>query len=164
MVPSKGADKKTTGTVDSFNQLAYGLKLEDAVSRLGFLVTTDTGLLFYDLLAFMKARIEGNGNHVEPVYAKVLIAVEQVRRTDIPYLLLKPQKVAYLTGLLASLNTDIVCARSAASPVALRALEDGFPVEMGCIAALIDEAIGARKSPGVAFPARGGSRRPMQPH
>lgn len=164
MVFSQGTNKKTTGSVDTFNQLAYGLKLEDAVTRLGFLVTTQTGLLFYDLLAFMRARIEGNGNHVEPVYAKVLIAVEQVRHTNIPYLLLKPQKVAYLTGLLASLNTDIVCARTSTSPVALRALEDGFPVEMGQVASLIDEAVGVRRTPSVSFPTRGGSRKPMQPH
>ena len=161
---SKVNDSKAAGTVENFNRLAYGLKLEDAVTRLGFLVTTETGLLFYDLLAFLKARIEGNGNHVEPVHAKVLIAVEQVRSTDIPYLLLKPQKVIYMTGLLASLNTDIVCARTSTSPVALRALEDGFPVEMGQIAALIDEAVGARRTPCVAFPARGGSRKPIQPH
>jgi hypothetical protein len=161
---SKGLDTKGTKTVKNFNRLAYGLKLEDAVTRLGFLVASDTGLMFYDLLAFMKARIEGNGNHVEPVYAKVLIAIEQVRHTDIPYLLLKPQRVAYLTGLLASLNTDIVCARSTTSPVALRALETGFPVEMGRIAAVIDEAVGARRSTSGSFPARGGSRKPMQPH
>lgn len=161
---SKDIDTKRNGPTKEFNHIAYGLKLEDAVARLGFLVTTDTGLMFYDLLAFMRVRIESNGNYVEPVHAKVLIAVEQVRHTDIPYLLLKPQRVAYLTGLLASLNTDIVCARSATSPVALRALETGFPVEMGRIAAVIDEAVGARRSTSGSFPARGGSRKPMQPH
>lgn len=134
----------TSNTVDNFNLLAYGLTPFDAVARLGFLVTTETGAMFYDLLSFIKARIEDNGNHVLPVFAKVLIAVEQVHSPDIPYLVLKPHRVEHLAGLLASLNTEIVCARGSTSPIALRAVETGFPQEMGEIAAVIDDAIGKR--------------------
>ena len=158
-------DKKTENaspSVDNFNMLAYGQTYSEARDRLAFLVTTPTGAMLYDLLDFMKRRIDAANNIVDPVYAKVLIAVVQVHQPDIPYLLAKPRQLDLLTGMLASLNTDIVCARTSTSPLALQALESGFPKEMGAIAALIDEAVGGRKSPSMAFRGRA-ARNPMQP-
>lgn len=158
-------DKKPPGisaSVDNFNMLAYGQTYSEASGRLAFLVTTPTGAMLYDLLNFMKLRIDAANNIVDPVYAKVLLAVWQVHQPDIPYLLAKPRQLDLLTGMLASLNTDIVCARTSTSPHALQALEAGFPKEMGAIAALIDEAVGGRKSPAMAFRGRA-ARNPMQP-
>jgi hypothetical protein len=162
MTANRGS-RNTGNTVDNFNRIAYGLTPFDAVARLGFLVATETGAMFYDLLSFIRARIEGNGNHVHPTYAKVLIAVEQVHRTDIPYLMFKPRCVEHLTGLLASLNTEIVCARGSTSPIALRVMEAGFPQEMGEIAAVIDDAIGRRGSSGQVIPTTTTGRRGFRP-
>jgi len=158
-------DKKPPGgspSVDNFNMLAYGQTYSEVRDRLAFLVTTPTGAMLYDLLDFMKRRIDAESNIVDPVYAKVLIAVGQVHKPDIPYLLAKPRQLDLLTGMLASLNTDIICARTSTSPIALQALEAGFPKEMGAIAAVIDEAVGGRKSPTMAFRGRA-ARNPMQP-
>ena len=78
-------------------------------------------------------------------------AGEQVHRPDIPYLIVKPQRLQHLTGLLASLNTEIICARSSTSSAALRVIEAGFPLEMGEIAAVIDDAAGKRGIPDGSF-------------
>ena len=105
--------------------------------------------MFYDLLLH-----DGEDRGQQPCRSRlcqVLIAVEQVHRPDIPYLLFKPRRMEYLAGLLASLNTDIACARGSTSSIALRAIETGFPKEMGEIAAVIDDAIGKRDSSGRPF-------------
>lgn len=147
---------------EDFNSIAYGQTYGEALKRLAFLVTTESGAMLYDLLSFMKQRIEAANNIVDPVYVKVLIAIGQVHRPDIAYLIDKPRQLDRLTGMLASLNTDIVCARTSTSPIALRALEMGFPLEMGAIAAVIDEAVGGRRSSTLAFRGRA-ARNPMQP-
>jgi len=155
-----------SNTIRNFNLLAYGLTPFDAVARIGVLTTTATGAMFYDALAFMRTRIERAGGHVDPVYAKVLIAIEQVHRPDIPDLLQTPRRIEYLTGLLASINTDITWARGSTDPAVRCAMEAGFPKEMSRIAAVIDEAIGARESSGRSFltskSRRGAKPGPMQ--
>lgn len=151
-----------SASVDKINMLAYGQTYGEAVKLLAFLVTTESGAMLYDLLSFMKQRIEAANNIVDPVYVKVLIAIGQVHRPDIAYLIDKPRQLDRLSGMLASLNTDIVCARTSTSPIALRALEMGFPMEMGAIAALIDEAVGGRRSSALALRGRA-ARNPMQP-
>jgi hypothetical protein len=130
---------------DRFNFLAYRQTYTDAVARIGLLMTTETGAMAYDLLTFMKARLDLGGNAVDPVDAKVLIAVEQVHRPSIPYLLGKPRLLDVLTGMVYSLNSDVWQASPATNPVALLAQEPGrFAREMDEIAAFIDEAIGSR--------------------
>jgi len=163
MVSSKDGGR-TVGSpsVENFNLLAYGQTYGEARERLAFLVTTESGAMLYDLLSYIRQRVDAASNIVDPVYAKVLIAVGQVHQPDIPYLIDKPRQLDRLTGMLASLNTDIVCARTSTSPIALRALETGFPMEMGAIAALIDEAVGGRRSPAMSFRGRA-ARNPMQP-
>lgn len=163
MVSSKdGGGTVGSPSVENFNLLAYGQTYGEALTRLAFLVTTESGAMLHDLLSFIRQRIDAASTIVDPVYAKVLIAVGQVHRPDIPYLIDKPRQLDLLTGMLASLNTDIVCARASTSPIAIRALETGFPVEMGAIAALIDEAAGGRRSPAMSFRGRV-ARNPMQP-
>lgn len=130
------------------------------------MVTTETGAMFHDLLFFICSRIEGNRNHVDPVYAKVLIAVEQVHTPGIACLLFQPQRLHHLAGLLASLNTEIVCARGSTDPITLRTIEAGFPKEMAEIASVIDDAVGTRGSSGGSYLKATGKRRvrpgPMQ--
>ncbi|MBM1281483.1 hypothetical protein JQU41_22440 [Ponticoccus sp. SC6-36] len=114
---------------------------DDLIDRIAMLNGTDTGLMFYDLLGFLDGRIRDRKKPVDPMHPRVLLGMEQVEDTTIRRLLEEPKQMLVLTGLLASLNTDIWMARSATCADALLRHERGYPQEMGAIAAFIDEAL-----------------------
>jgi len=84
---------------------------------------------------------------VEATHPRVLLGVEQVEETTIRHLLEEPKQMLVLTGMLASLNTDIWMARTATCPDALLRHARGYPQEMGAIAAFIDQALDLRPRP-----------------
>lgn len=75
---------------------------------------------------------------------RVILGVEQVEKTTIMHFREEPKQMLMLTGMLASLNTDIWLARSATCPNALLPHERGYPQEMGAITAFIDKALDLR--------------------
>lgn len=139
----KSKDRQSKAAMaDDFNRLAGEQDFSDAVERIGAIRETITGLMLFDLLQYMEERINEQLSTVSAMHAKVLLAIEQVEEPNIPYLVLRPEKLLVLTGMLSSLNTDIMLARTSTCPDALRRHEIGYPQEMGVIAAQIDEALG----------------------
>ncbi|MBM1222961.1 hypothetical protein JQU17_22375 [Ponticoccus sp. SC2-23] len=126
---------------EQFNRLVNDQTRDDLIDRIAMLNGTDTGLMFYDLLGFLDGRIRDRKKPVDPMHPRVLLGMEQVEDTTIRRLLEEPKQMLVLTGLLASLNTDIWMARSATCADALLRHERGYPQEMGAIAAFIDEAL-----------------------
>ena len=126
---------------EQFNRLVNNQTRDDLMDRIAMLNGTDTGLMFYDLLGFLDGRIRDRKKPVDPMHPRVLLGMEQVEDTTIRRLLEEPKQMLVLTGLLASLNTDIWMARSATCADALLRHERGYPQEMGAIAAFIDEAL-----------------------
>lgn len=126
---------------EQFNRLVNNQTRDDLMDRIAMLNGTDTGLMFYDLLGFLDGRIRDRKKPVDPMHPRVLLGMEQVEDTTIRRLLEEPKQMLVLTGLLASLNTDIWMARSATCADALLRHERGYPQEMGAIATFIDEAL-----------------------
>jgi hypothetical protein len=126
---------------EQFNRLVNDQTRDDLMDRIAMLNGTDTGLMFYDLIGFLEGRIRDRKKPVDPTHPRVLLGMEQVEDTTIKRLLEEPKQMLVLTGLLASLNTDIWMARSATCADALLRHERGYPQEMGAIAAFIDEAL-----------------------
>ena len=125
-----------------FNRLVNDQTRDDLLERIASLGATETGQMFFDLISFLQARIAPSSGEIKPAHARVILGVEQVEQTTIPYLVREPAQMHVLAGMLASLNTDIWMARSATCPDALLRHERGYPQEMGAIAAFIDKALG----------------------
>lgn len=126
---------------EQFNRLVNDQTRDDLMDRIAMLNRTDTGLMFHDLLGFLDSRVRDRAKIVETTHPRVLLGVEQVEETTIRHLLEEPKQMLVLTGMLASLNTDIWMARSATCADALLRHERGYPQEMGAIATFIDEAL-----------------------
>lgn len=126
---------------EQFNRLVNDQTRDDLIDRITMLNRTDTGLMFYDLLGFLDGRIRDRKKPVEATHPRVLLGIEQVEETTIRHLLEEPKQMLVLTGMLASLNTDIWMASSATCADALLRHERGYPQEMGAIAAFIDQAL-----------------------
>ena len=137
---SKGRRDRTE-LREQFNRLVNDQTRDGMMDRIAMLNGTDTGLMFYDLIGFLEGRIRDRKKPVDPTHPRVLLGMEQVEDTTIKRLLEEPKQMLVLTGLLASLNTDIWMARSATCADALLRHERGYPQEMGAIAAFIDEAL-----------------------
>jgi hypothetical protein len=136
--------KKTTGTRDlhiHFNKLVNEQSRGDLLDRIAALNDTDTGLMFYELLGFMRGRMKQNNLGVEANHTRVVLAMEQVEDTTIRYFLEEPVQMIKLTGLLANLNTEICMAYSTTCPDARQRFDRGYPQEMAEIAALVDHAL-----------------------
>ena len=130
---------------EQFNRLVNDQTRDDLLDRIAELHTTETGQMFFDLMELLKARITPSSGEIKPAHARVILGVEQMEHTTIPYLVREPAQMHVLAGMLASLNTDIWMARSATCPDALLRHERGYPQEMGSIAAFIDKALGLDK-------------------
>jgi len=130
---------------EQFNRLVNDQTRDDLLDRIAELDTTEAGQMFFDLMEVLKARISPSNGEIKTTYARVILGIEQVERTTIPYLVREPAQMHVLAGMLASLNTDIWMARSATCPDALLRHERGYPQEMGTIAAFIDKALGLGK-------------------
>ena len=128
-----------------FNRLVNDQTRDDLLDRIAELGTTETGQMFFDLVELLKARISPSDGEIETTHARVILGIEQVEQTTIPYLVREPAQMHVLAGMLASLNTDIWMARSATCRDALLRHERGYPQEMGAIAAFIDKALGLGK-------------------
>lgn len=126
---------------ERFNKLVNEQTRDDLLDRIEALHRTDTELMFFDLLGYLSGRIRKNRSYVEAAHPRVILGVEQVEKTTITHFLEEPKQMLMLTGMLASLNTDIWTARSATCPEALLRHERGYPEEMGAIAAFIDKAL-----------------------
>jgi len=126
---------------EHFNKLVNEQTRDDLLDRIEALHGTDTALMFFDLLGYLHGRLRQNGGYVEAAHPRVILGVEQVEKTTITHFLEEPKQMLMLTGMLASLNTDIWTARSATCPDALLRDERGYPQEMGAIAAFIDKAL-----------------------
>lgn len=136
--------KKTAGTRDlhmHFNMLVNEQSRGDLLDRIAALNDNDTGLMFYELLGFMRGRIKQNDLGVEANHTRVVLAIEQVEEVTIRYFLEEPAQMIKLTGLLANLNTEICMAYSATCQGARQRFDRGYPQEMGEIAALVDHAL-----------------------
>lgn len=129
---------------EHFNKLVHHQTRDDLLARVEALRGTATGLMFSDLLTFLHGRISERKQGAEATHPHVILGVEQVEETTIRRFLDEPRDMMALTGMLASLNTDIWTARSATCPDALLRYERGYPEEMGAIAAFIDEALDLR--------------------
>jgi hypothetical protein len=130
---------------EQFNRLVNDQTRDDLLDRIAELGTTETGQMFFDLMAFLKVRISPSNGEIETTHARVILGIEQVERTTIPYLVREPAQMHVLAGMLASLNTDIWMARSSTCRDALLRHERGYPQEVGAIAAFIDKALGLDK-------------------
>ena len=126
---------------EHFNKLVNEQTRDDLLDRIEALHGTDTALMFFDLLGYLHGQLRQNGGYVEAAHPRVILGVEQVEKTTITHFLEEPKQMLMLTGMLASLNTDIWTARSATCPDALLRHERGYPQEMGAIAAFIDKAL-----------------------
>lgn len=136
--------KKTTGTRDlhmHFNKLVNEQTRDDLLDRINALSGCDAGLMFYELLGFMRGRIKQNDLGLEANHSRVVLALEQVEDTVIRYFLEEPAQMIRLTGLLANLNTEICMAFSTTCPDARLRFARGYPQEMEEIANLVDHAL-----------------------
>jgi hypothetical protein len=129
---------------DQFNRLVNAQTRDDLLGRIAALQGTESGLMFFDLLGYLRGRIRQDRRYVTAAHPRVILGIEQVETTTIRHLLEEPKQMLVLTGMLASLNTDIWMAQSATCPDALLRHERGYPQEMGEIAAFIDEALDLR--------------------
>lgn len=130
---------------EQFNRLVNDQTRDDLLDRITALYGTEAGLMFHDLLGFLDGRVRDRAKPVEATHPRVLLGVEQVEETTIRHLLEEPKQMLVLTGMLASLNTDIWMARTATCPDALLRHARGYPQEMGEIAAFIDQALDLQK-------------------
>lgn len=126
---------------EQFNRLVNDQTRDDLIDRITALYGTEAGLMFHDLLGFLDGRVRERAKPVDAAHPRVLLGMEQVEETTIRHLLEEPKQMLVLTGMLASLNTDIWMAQSATCPDVLLRDERGYPQEMGAIAAFIDQAL-----------------------
>lgn len=92
---------------DQFNRLVNAQTRDDLLSQIAALQDTESGLMFFDLLGYLRGRIRQDRRYVTAAHPRVILGIQQVDTTTNRHLLEEPKQMLVLTGMLASLNTDI---------------------------------------------------------